>query len=312
MPDILFPGPSADRLHIPPWIARQEGERSFNSVELREVVEANKGVRMTLEVPRIRDIKVSDYKEGDSVRIMPKSSTEHWAWARIVATRDQAVEMTAEVPAGHAFRSWTAPKRFDANLTFYHSYGPDYDLYGLGVLLFRTLLVNDVKNEFDIERLITNSIRKIEVKLQEESGVIDTSQIRKQILSVMRSDKAAEFDRRSIFFRRPDRIMPLLGITDELWNDVLVFAFRLVTNFAMFSFARAMSPAGAPQHKMALVLEELQDLIRRIDVELFAEDLRAREISGLCDIMRGELRARMAAQVPSPGDSGTGSKAGTK
>ena len=301
MPEILIPGPSADDLHIAPELAtRIEGASTFGAVSVRDRRELEDRVQFSLEARVDRGFKSSACRPGDVVLVVPGRAQEHWLWAKIEAIRDKAIDLSAEVHLAHPFKAWSVPKTLDANLTFYRSHGPESDLFGLGMLLFRTLLANDGTSEFDVEKLITNCLKRLDVELSEDPTG-GGARGREALLAILR-DKAAEFDRRNIFYERDARVAPLHGLAEELWHEILLLGFKLVTSVAGFAFAADLTPVATQKARMVAVADELHDLIRQIDVELFAPDLRAREITELCEQLRAETRRRMTQP---PADNGS-------
>jgi hypothetical protein len=258
-----------------------------------------------------RGVKLSGFRPGDAVRILPSGGghgEEVWVWSQIVEVRRDGVTLTAELPDGHAAARWTAPRTLDANLTFYRNYGTACDLFGLGMLLFRTLLVHDQQDTFRVDEVVRQCLRRIGIEAQ---GRLTETQCHALLGRQLREENAC-FDPTSLLYRKADRervadaIKRTATFPRGLWRDILTFGFRLVTNVKGFAFAESHAETHPhnPSALMAEVLDEVERFRWRVHVEMFAAAARDREIGSVCELVLSGLRGEMMDEALAE-DAGT-------
>jgi hypothetical protein len=200
----------------------------------------------------------------------------------------------ASLDAAHPMAELRAGQTFDARLMVLPSFGPACDLHGLGMLLFRTLLVHDAQTAEEVHAVVRRCIDRLELDV---AGRADAARFcRDHLLRAVREHDAV-FKPSSLLWRRDDRADSLAGFPRLLWQEILLFAFRLATTVPGFSFADSHADTH-PQNPGMLgeqVSAEVRALLGRVHVELFAREARDRELAEVCGDLLTELRGQLVA-----------------
>ncbi|MCP4659531.1 MAG: hypothetical protein GY856_29345 [bacterium] len=161
----------------------------------------------------------------------------------------------------------------DVRYRIYPALGVAEDVYSLGVLLLRTLLVNDRQDLGALEEVVAaigarNRTDSVEAALAsvlaEHSGVLAES---------------------NVFFQEADRVAGRPNsIPDELWRETLLFAFRLIARGP----GLGLPDEGASDAvHLEAVFKSAEDLLRRLNNILFQRQAVHMEIHSVI----GELLA---------------------
>ncbi len=156
------------------------------------------------------------------------------------------------------------------------------DLYSLGMLLFRSLVVNDAQGIGEVAlgledlRQDLASLADIECDEGQDAYFWDA------LLRGHREPAVAElFERRNIFFHEHQRVKERPNaVPKNLWSEALAIGLRLVTQFENFSFCANhgdYDPAY-PAQKVETLARRVEELQRKIDTALFALTARNAEV----------------------------------
>ncbi len=295
-PTLLGPGPGHDRNHLSPLVSKAE---PFNARVVLEVLSRDEsGDTVSLEFTvQSRDLRADHFVPGDSARIETGSPERRWIWATILATEDRQYRLGARLERTHPCRDWQPQHRADATLHLFPDFKAPCDLYGLGMVLLRTLLVNDEQNGHEVCEAVRRASQGLDVEL-DRIPHWSPQHCRDELLKTFRRTDRV-FGRASIFHVEELRNLPVNRFDQTLWNDVLIFAFRMITARKGFSFVSTHGGERQPGDSLKLVLAELERFERRLEIDLFAHDLRDAELHSLCDTaltkLRDEQLARQAA-----------------
>ncbi len=259
-------------------------------------VEAGREVVLRLRPPA--GFSAAAFRADDIVRVTPSSPIggrrDAWLWGWLVDVRRDGLTVHIELPAGHALSGLAAAQTFDARVTLVKNLGPACDLYGLGMLLFRTLLVHDEQSMVEVEAAVSRCIDRLVLDLP---GKSDPARFCRDHLLRGLHDHEAVFRPASILWSRADRADALDGFPERLWQEILLFAFRLTTSIREFSFVDSHADTH-PQSPGTLgreLLAEVRSFLARVHVELFARAERDREIGEVCGDLLAELREKLVA-----------------
>jgi hypothetical protein len=300
--ELLFPAPDADPAYLSPLVReRSHGQEESVRVSIRSA--KPEGDRLRVEGALSSDrARLDAYLARDGVRIVPSGkvgASEHLSlWGTLGEREDRALRFTAELPAGALGPD---PSRkvpdFDAAATFYRNVHVPCDLYGLGLLLFRALLVNDERDHFALDDAVQRVLKKLALRF-EDRGAASPARLKTELRSLL-EDERETFGSSAVFYVRADRQERANAIPPSLWGDLLAFGFRLLTNFAGFSFSASHAdyPPDRPEALMDRVLEDLALLETRVHVELFGRADRDREISDVCAELIGEVMGARRAEA---------------
>ncbi len=181
------------------------------------------------------------------------------------------------------------PGDFDAGVAIYPRFQVPCDLYGLGMLLFRTLLVNDATDILAVDDAVQRVLKKLALWLEGKKSPA-AAKVAGELMPIVEREKEV-FSTTALLHLQEDRderprVLPL-----RLWSDILLFGFKLLTSVPGFSFAtgHADCPPGHPESVLDQVLTELAGLENRVRVELFSKSDRDREIFDVCAELLDEL-----------------------
>lgn len=292
-PELLQPDPDADPLFGSPFLREVEfGREETMRIAIQSV--QMEGPRCRLEGTASSErVRLEAYRPGDAIRVIPVNAggaLEHFTfWGTLGERTQDGIRFSAVLEEGTV--PSPAPVRvqeFDAGVAFYRRFRPPCDLYPLGLLLFRTLLVNDGCDVFEMEAALQRVLRKLSLWL-EERGTPPASRIADALRSFLEGEEGV-FGASAILYARRDREEAKTAVPERLWMDLLRLGFRLATAVPGFSFAahHADAPADRPEELLERVLGEVAELEARTDVELFGRELRNAEIHEICRDLLGE------------------------
>lgn len=176
-----------------------------------------------------------------------------------------------------------------ANMKIFKAYLAPCDLYSLGMMLLRLLLVND---EQDIET-VNEVIQKLTGRLApmvQGLGPEDRQILIKRFKELFHGTGSL-FSKTSILYSPPQKEEIEPFIPDDLWIEVLIYAFRLITFIPGFSYCRSHGDAQfeQPHLLMETVIQDVAIFSERIKIPLFRSHRRDIEIREVCGMLRKEL-----------------------
>jgi hypothetical protein len=186
---------------------------------------------------------------------------------------------------------WDLPLTFEGVAVVHPHLGVACDLYGLGMLLFRSLLCNERQEFATVESSLLRVIKKLELDVSSVDDP-DASYVR-MVLERLLAEEGSTFHPRQLVYLDADRDEAGMdsAIPALVWRDLLHLGFRLVSVIRGFSYAlhHADSDPSDPARLMRHVLADLDRFRRRLDVELFGRGARDQELSALCNARILEL-----------------------
>ncbi|HET6371357.1 MAG TPA: hypothetical protein VFG95_09170, partial [Nitrospiria bacterium] len=176
-----------------------------------------------------------------------------------------------------------------SSVAIYKSCHVPCDLYSLGMILMRTLLVNGHQEMAGVEqgvRRVADGIAPMVQKLGPLEGRILPKRLRTRL-----QEEGEIFSKDSVLFRREGGGKVADSIPDEIWYDAIQFGLRLLVWSPGFGFCENHGDYDIerPDDLMEKVTGEAERLGERIKVELFGSRQRNREILEACDLVRAEL-----------------------
>lgn len=166
-----------------------------------------------------------------------------------------------------------------SEIVIYKGFTRSCDLYSLGMILIRTLLVNDQQGMDRLHPAVHKMAERVGPllpALDEEGRRFALRRLR--LCLPMEGDV---FSKKAILYRTQDRENGCEAVRETLWAEALLIGFRLIQEGGKFSrepVADAIDP----------LLSEAQRLEQRIRLELFGSRERNREILEVCDRIRKE------------------------
>ncbi|MEO6597181.1 MAG: FHA domain-containing protein [Planctomycetota bacterium] len=285
------------RPFLAPFLQGQDGGSVVMSVSCQMVVDGDGRERLAIEAQGAGSLQ--RLYIGDVVCVQPTAGVSAGAPAlslHIVEMRGRGFVAGTPIADDHPCRSWLG-KRFEARLTFFRTLGPSVDLFGLGMLLFRTVLVNDQHSIGDVAAAVARCVRRLE---DEQPGNVFDEQptVARLHQLVAGSDVRAFFDAANVlhkFAARDDyaafaaeRSAP---IDPSIWRSLLLIAFKLVTQWQGFSYSH--SHAETSPFLLRQLGADLEALRRRLHVDMFASEARTVAMEAACTELLEQLRTEM-------------------
>ena len=255
--------------------------------------------------------RIGDYRPGDVVRVRP-ASRAGWlegaaVWGRVERPLAEGLALTLRTPKGASpTGSFRTPSDFEANVAFYKRFDIPCDLYSVGMLLFRTILVNDGQDSFAVEEAVRRALNKVNDAIAARGTGTDRLKIAGHLQWQMDVEKAV-FGRHSVLYARkaregrsaedagkepsPTDPRPLNRIPPRLWSELVLLGFRFVSTIPGFSYhgSAPEETRGRSELIMDQALRDLDVLSARVHVELFSREARDMEIARACRELAGEL-----------------------
>lgn len=303
VPPMLEPGPEMRQsLYLSPLVEGGDSVSAPMSLVVRKREVEGGAVRLLLEAQGAAHggLRLDSFAAGDVVRVMAGGGGgENWIWCRVTELAGQRVGLSAELTADHPCAGWEPPRKFDGNLTFLKNFGTPCDLYGLGMLLFRTLLVNDAQDMNQVEKVVGNCLQRVEVEHQSR-GRMDERACRGLVESMLRKEGEC-FRMQSVLYRADERARVGSPPLSHLWQEALLLAFRLTTRVPGFSLATSHANGqDNPAAWVDRVLGQVTGFLRLLHVEMFAAADRDRAIAAACGDLLAEMRQQMLGAAGGP------------
>ncbi len=294
-PELLMPSPDADKTYLSPLLRETEFGREESMRVSVQTVQAE-GPRVRLEGTTSSErARLDAFMPGDVVRIVPLNAAGPLAsltfWGVLGERQDRGFRFAALLPEGTVGSAESIrPQEFDAGVAFHRRFHVPCDLYPLGLLLLRTLLVNDEKDIFAVDDALQRVLKKLTLWLEDRDRP-SASKISAEALALLDLEKET-FGPAALLYAREDRQDDAAGaVPRRLWSDLLLLGLRLATNVEGFSVCahHADYPVEQPEEVLDRVLAGLAELETRADVELFSRSARDGEIYDVCRELMGEL-----------------------
>lgn len=307
------------RLFLAPSLRSLEGGSVTMSVATRSIAEEGAGVRNIVDVHRAG--VPSFALPGDLLLVEPVAGGP-CVGARVDDVGVRGLTATILPPAAAAGDEAAGPPSwigttFEARLSFIRRSGPSADLYGLGMLLLRLLLVHDEQSLPQVASAIEQCLQVMTNKTAVDDSVSlsdrwqeildsDVGEGRFACWHVMhlRSDRQLVFDSEL----RSKGIIPKGIIPKGIWHTLLGLAGRLL----LASPLSRGEEGGAAAAPIAAVLDDLKTLERQLHVELFEQAARDECIAAVCAQRLVGLRAELSEVAVAPDAEASGIVATTR
>jgi hypothetical protein len=291
LPDLLVPAADVDRIFVSPLVRKAEfGREESLRVTVRSV--KTEGSRTRIEGSASSErARMESCQPGDVLRFVPAAGSGPLEgltlWGTVDAPEERGIRFTAVLDA--AADGSKKPGDFDAAVAIFPRFQVPCDLYGLGMLFFRTLLVNDTTDLLAVDDGVQRVLKKLALWLEGKKSPA-AARVAGELMPIVEREKEV-FSSPAVLFLQEDRDERPRALPTRLWSDVLLFGFKLLTTIEGFSFAtgHADFPVDHPEGMLDLVMTELAGLEDRVRIELFSRGDRDREISDVVGEILDEL-----------------------
>lgn len=237
---------------------------------------------------------------GDAVLVQPDDGGRPLL-ARLEEVRARGISASAVLPGGDPCLA-LAGRTFAARLSFHARVAPGADGHTLGLLLLRTLVVDDESAGDDVDAAVARCLRRLEdeptaVRQREPAAAERWLQL------LLAREQRGRFEPQHLLHRREDRQAlaaalaggpaPALG---SVWRRLLVVAGRLLYGAGPFAYADGLGDAAVAG--FARLRADLAVVRQRLHLALFAPAARDAEIAAACDAVLAELPAEGAPARP--------------
>ncbi len=291
VPPLLTPAPDADRIFVSPFVRKAEfGREESLRVTVRSV--RAEGAVFKLEGSASSErARLENVQAGDALRLAPAGGPLEGmtVWGVVDGTEERGVRFTAVIGGAPGMDPSRKPGDFDAGVAFYPRFQVPCDLYALGMLYFRTMLVNDGTDLLAVDDAVNRVLKKLALWLEGKKSPA-AARVAGELMPIVEREKEV-FATTAVLHLQDDRDERPRALPQRLWSDLLLFGFRLVTGIPGFSFAtgHADCPPDKPESLMDQVMTELAGLEDRVRIELFSKAERDREIFEVCSELLDEL-----------------------
>jgi|SRR5579863_290836 len=242
-------------------------------------------------------IRPSDFSLLDVLRVTFSVADEEASrvriWGSKVTSSERGLLLNGETeplpPAQWDALERSRQKVFSrASVAIYPSFHVPSDLFSLGMILLRTLAVNDAQEMFRIDEAARGMIEEFHPMLKDLAPDEGWERARRFRTRIRR--EGGLFSKTSVLYRRDDRARGAGAISDELWYDAITLAFRLLVWTPGFGYCQNHGDCDLehPERLLEKVTREVEGLGERIKADLFGCRPRNREILEACDLVRKE------------------------
>jgi len=317
---MLEPGPELlEDLAMRPFVAAelrtQESQSLAMAIAIRQAATNDPGGAMRLSIEGQGGLP-KHVRAGDVVGVAATAGgDETTLWARVDEVRARGFVAAATVDRAHPFARLVG-KKLDARLSFHRRFGSPVDLYGLGMLLFRTLLVNDDQSTEEVAEAVAKCLRRLDDELSPDG--VDQRQVEARLLQMTTGkDLRARFEAANVLHRREAREQFAASVAAgrppidaATWQALLSIAFKLTTRWPGFSYATNLGDASPFLLKQ--VVTDVEAVRQRAWVQMFAGQECAAAIGAVCNAMLEQLRGELMAQPAEAAMEATSVGAATK
>jgi hypothetical protein len=260
--------------------------------------DAGPGLRLELRSARERLDRV---RPGDVVRVQPDGGLpgtgEQPLLARVTAVkRDHVIAEVRLEPASTAALP-AAPFPFAALATFHRRLQTPSDLFALGMLLARALLVHDERDVFAVRELWDRVLDKLEMMLGGAKAP-EPERIATTLRSLLDAERG-HLSSNAVLWPKALRAAVQEPVPAVPWREALLLIGRLLTNHDGFSFAAHHGdvPAAAPDAPLRQVLQAGEELLAALQLELNEQAPRAEELANIANELVREVNAAMVGKT---------------
>ncbi|HZE96174.1 MAG TPA: hypothetical protein VE981_04035 [Planctomycetota bacterium] len=297
LPPLLVPAPDADKIFISPFIRKAEfGREEQLRVTIRSIRSEGGHLRLEGSASSERS-RLENVQPGDVIRMASASAGGPLEgvtiWGTIAGPEERGIRFTATLDAASGLDPSKKPGDFDAGVAFFPRFQVPCDLFGLGMLFFRTLVVNDGTDLLAVDDAVHRVLKKLTLWLEGKKSPA-AARVAGELMPIVEREKEV-FASPSVLYLQEDREERVRALPAKLWSDILLFGFKLVTSVPGFSFATGHADfrAEKPESLLDQVMTELATLEDRVRIELFSKTERDREIFEIC--------SELLDQLPGPG-----------
>jgi hypothetical protein len=237
--------------------------------------------------------RMENVQPGDILRLISASAGGPFEgltlWGSVDGTEERGLRFTVLFDAPPGFDASKKPADFDGGVAVFPRFQVPCDLYGLGMLFLRTLLVNDGTDLLAVDDAVQRVTKKLALWLEGKKSPA-AARVAGELLPIIEREKEV-FSSPGMLYLQDDRDERPRVLPPRLWSDILLFSFKLLTSVPGFSFTtgHADFPADRPESLLDQVMTELAALEARVRIELFSKGDRDREIFEICSELLDEL-----------------------
>ena len=300
---LCLPGTDAVRSYLSPQL--DSAQMSFEltmqaTAEPMMQGEVVAGLRLELRSARERLDRVHP---GDIVRVQPDAALpatgEQALLAAVTAVKRDSATAEVRLDAARAVALPAGPITFAATATFHRRLQTPCDLFSLGMLLARALLVHDERDVFAVREVWDRVLDKLEMMLGGSKAPEP-----ERIAATLRSLIDAERDylsSASVLWPKVLRKAVQEPVPAALWRESMILIGRLLTTHRGFSFAAHHGdvPDGEPDAPLRRVLQSADELLAALQLELTEQAPRAEELANIASELAREVNAAMVGKTGS-------------
>lgn len=236
------------------------------------------------------------YQPKDAVRLVPAAQPGGLdvpcLWGVIDGIEANSFRFSAS--GSGVLEGLEPPLSFGANGALFRRPHLPCDIYSLGMILFRLLLVNDERDLFAVDDGLKKVLDRLSLSFPEGGPRHEREKLESRVH--IEIEAAGDlFDRTHLLHSRSLRERGAVAIPQRIWVDLITFGIRLTSFISGFSYCAHHGdyPGEHPETVLDEILVDLDALSRRVHVELFDRSRRDREVSLACRRLMAEISEQM-------------------
>jgi hypothetical protein len=294
LPKLSVPEPQAHKAFVSPQLDPGDFSNEAALQLAGRAVSVQNGKAAQIVESLTRSLEFRGCAVGDLVRILPYVPVPELGSGPFYGVVDKVDEDRPSFRLRLTTKEHKFPAQFEAGVTLYRNYRAPCDLYSLGRMLLRTLLVNDRHDMVWLEETSERILARVGARLAAEDAPT-SEEAEAQLRQELRS---SSLHSSMILYRSEDRELYADSIPESIWSELLVFAFRSMATHPSLALepgygAPAEQPHGALLRRIVRNLGRIHDRVR---IELFAAAARERDIGSVCRDLLTEVNERLLSE----------------
>lgn len=301
MGPLCLPATDAVRTFVSPLLDPTTMQRELTvQVQAAPRLDGETAIGLTLELRSGRE-RFDSVRQGDLVRVLPDSSLpatgEQALLARITAVDRDSATAEVHLDPGRAGALPAQPFAFPATATFHRRLQTPCDLFALGMLLARALLVHDERDVFAVREVWDRILDKLDMMLS-ASKTADGERTSAAMRNLIDAERV-HLGSASLLWPKALRQAAREPVPATLWRELLLSIGRLLTTRPGFSFASHHGdvPDDEPDLPLQRLLQQTDELLAALQFELTEAAPRADELAAIASDLSREVTAAMASKA---------------
>ena len=297
---LCLPGSDAVRCYQGPLLDPTQMQRELTMhASATPLLENEVVVGLSIELRSARE-RLDNVQAGDIVRVLPDTalagSGEQALLGVVTALLRDGATIEVRLDGSRAAQLPAEGFAFAATATCHRRLQTPCDLFALGMLLARALLVHDERDVFAVREVWDRMLDKLDMMLGGAKNA-DGERVASALRSLLDTERS-HLGSGSVLWPKVLRAAAPEPVPAKLWRELLLLIGKLLTTRKNFSFAAHHGDVapGEPDLPLRRVLLQAEELLAALQLELTEAGSRADELGAVARELEREVTAAMAGR----------------